>query len=502
MKSIWILSVFFGIAAAQDLFLARNPPGASSKAEMFQKLMTGRSNEKEWTVDDWKSEEKNSFLHERGFEVQTTTYTSPPMAIQTGGSFFAFPINTRVPWPKGNYTIMKTDFKIIDDLTNASDVPLSEVYMHHWLIGAAIVFPNADLLGPCEGSLFYGAGAELRGMSYAYPEGYGMKRIDASGECSANLHLLRTQDLNTSWDGLNDPKGNKYAAVKNCVECGYAPGRASECKPINDGTFGCCFSDSRCPVNNPKDISTKTYHLQYEVQWTRDLTKLKHLTTGFVDIRNILTITEWNVAPNMKSHPHPFIPSGNQKCNATVCVDSNYWIVGERAGAGAHLCPGRMLWSYTHMHTGAISSTMRIDGVPHCQTLPVYGTDPKNPPGNEKGYVVSFKPCVDNQTKGNGVHLKKGQRIDVDAVYDVDPISTRSAPLPSGKHGGVMALFYYYMDCDPGSTEEEFVCRNKQCILVPARGTYSGKNSRAKCEEQCAGKPAALSESVLQDGIA
>lgn len=126
----------------------------------------------------------------------------------------------------------------------------------------------------------------------------------------------------------------------------------------------------------------------------------------------------------------------------------------------------------------------------------------RTPPGNEKGYVVSFKPCVDNQTKGNGVHLKKGQRIDVDAVYDVDPISTRSAPLPSGKHGGVMALFYYYMDCDPGSTEEEFVCRNKQCILVPARGTYSGKNSRAKCEEQCAGKPAALSESVLQDGIA
>ena len=38
-------------------------------------------------------------------------------------------------------------------------------------------------------------------------------------------------------DGLNDPDGDVFAAVKNCIECGYAPGRAPECTPAEDGSF-------------------------------------------------------------------------------------------------------------------------------------------------------------------------------------------------------------------------------------------------------------------------
>merc|ERR1712232_1355904 len=193
-----------------------------------------------------------------------------------------------------------------------------------------------------------------------------------------------------------------------------------------DGKFTCCFSGSRCPVNNPHDHSTKTYHLKYQVQWTRDMTRLKHLTTAFTDMRNFYSFTEWNVAPFGKSH-YP-VQAGNETCNATVCTNSNSWIVGEKFTNQLNLRPGKMLWSYMHMHTGAISSTMKIDGVPICQTTPVYGTDPNNTPGNEKGFAVKFNPCIDNDNKGNAIHLKKGQRIVLDTAYDVDPQSTRSAP--------------------------------------------------------------------------
>jgi len=230
------------------------------------------------------------------------------------------------------------------------------------------------------------------------------------------------------------------------------------------------------------------------VQWTRDMTTLKHMTIAFSDMRNVLTLTEWNVAPFAKASGlipgSPALPGeGKQTCNATVCTNSNYWTVGESIGKTMNFCPGKMLWSYMHMHTGAISSTMKIDGVPHCQTTPVMGTDPNNTPGNEKGFAVKFIPCVDTKKdtdyKGNAVHLKKGQRIDLDTVYDVDPQSTRSLPFPGGKHGGVMGLYFAMMDCDAGLSSEEFVCRENQCVLVPSRGKYRGPNSRSRCEEEC-----------------
>jgi hypothetical protein len=390
---------------------------------------------------------------------------------------------------------MHHKFKLIDDAKQ--DVPLSELYMHHWLIGD-IQFPfpvklgilGFPVFGPCEGSLFFGGGAEMRGMDTNYPDGYGMTRIGASGVCYANIHMLRTQDLKTSWNGLNDPKGDWGAAAKNCNECGWAPGRSLFCPKALDGTFACCFPGARCPVNNPEDHSRKTYHLTYELKYTRDLTKLKHMNLAFSGLRNIMTLTEWNVGPFEKpSGILPGLPAlpleGKQSCNATVCTNSNYWTVGERMGGKFNFCPGKMMWSYMHLHTGAISSTMKIDGVPYCQTTPVYGTDANNTPGNEKGFVVKFDPCVDSKKKGNAIHLKKGQRIDLDAVYDVDPQSTRSKPFPGGKHGGVMALFFAMIDCDDGAKAEEFVCREKQCVLVPSKGEYRGHNSRSRCEAAC-----------------
>lgn len=90
--------------------------------------------------------------------------------------------------------------------------------------------------------------------------------------------------------------------MKNCAECGWAPGRAATCGEKNDGEFACCFSDSRCPVNHPKDKTKKHYVLMYEVQWTRDLHSVKPVGGGVLDTS--AGQIEWNAAANLKGVPH------------------------------------------------------------------------------------------------------------------------------------------------------------------------------------------------------
>ena len=50
----------------------------------------------------------------------------------------------------------------------------------------------------------------------------------------------------------------------------------------------------------------------------------------------------------------------------------------------------------------------------------------------------------------NSIRLNKGDNLTIWSLYDVDKASTRAYPMPGGKHGGIMALFFYYMSCDAG----------------------------------------------------
>merc|ERR1712146_784061 len=91
------------------------------------------------------------------------------------------------------------------------------------------------------------------------------------------------------------------------------------------------------------------------------------------------------------------------------------WIVGHQKGFGNGICSGRMMWSYTNQHLGAINSTMFLNGKPHCTGLPIHGTDASNPPGNEKGFVVKFTDCVDQDSLGNDVQLLPGDELAIEA---------------------------------------------------------------------------------------
>merc|ERR1711990_1346502 len=121
------------------------------------------------------------------------------------------------------------------------------------------------------------------------------------------------------------------------------------------------------------------------------------------------------------------------------------------------ICPGTMWWSYLHQHTGAINGIMAVNGKEVCQSTPVIGTVPGTGPdsvGNEKGYCVKFNRCIDAKRFNNSVRLNVGDRVTITGNYDVDPKSTRNLPIAGGKHGGIMALFFFGMDCDEGTSKD------------------------------------------------
>ena len=98
---------------------------------------------------------------------------------------------------------------------------------------------------------------------------------------------------------------------------------------------------------------------------------------------------------------------------------------------------GDIIYGIGHQHIGALNISLYIDNDLKCTNVPKYGTQP-GIAGNEKGYVVAIPPC---EFKNNKLHVKKGQKLTVTSLYNVDPNDDRGIG-PGGSHGGVMSLFY------------------------------------------------------------
>lgn len=433
---------------------------------------------KPWAVEDWTVVEYGESLHNGQFLANVTKYKSPTIHLMTGGAFFSLNPITHVPFPKGDYTILEANFTMVNADTE-EPTSLAEVYNHHWLLGTA---DSLNVLEPCEDNLFFGGGAEFRGVPQFDDGIHGNIRIGARGYCGGNLHFIRTEDLATNWTGFNDPKGNLGAAVKNCIECGYAPGRAPGiCKEKDDGSFNCCFDGSRCPVNHPEDKTKKGYRLEYTVKWTRELFVRKPSQGGVLDIGG--GAVEWNVAAHLNEPPSS--PQVHQICSDTVCNTTKTFKVNKAGDFDqGGLCAGTMFRSYLHMHTGAINGTMYVNGVEKCTSYPRIGTVPGMGPesvGNEKGYNVGFHNCIDEQNLKNSVRLNEGDLVTITGLYDVDPKSTRNAPITGGKHGGIMGLYFYGIDCDEGTYATQYVCRESKCLQAP-KGDF---NTSASCKQAC-----------------
>merc|ERR1712070_35192 len=285
-------------------------------------------------------------------DVIRSEYLSPPFTLKTGAAHFTINPLYKVPMPEGDYVILNQTWKIVGGEDASEEVPLNQMYNHHWLISSDAGSP----LEMCEGDYFFGGGAEYRNIDYTFPDGYGQKRVNASGYCGANLHFINTEDLAVQWEGFNNPDGNHGAAVKLAAECGWEPGRAPGlCELWGDGSFLCCFTGSRALVNDPSNNSTRTVRLKSTFEYTRDFSDTKHLQVSLLDVggnarledgqvMNILS--EWGVDSYLNNE------GMYTRCNDTVCTATRTQVVGDGSLFGYGFCPGEMLWSYMHIHAG------------------------------------------------------------------------------------------------------------------------------------------------------
>jgi len=302
-----------------------------------------------------------------------------------------------LPFPKvsGSYAITKFGpAEIVDD--SGKSIPLDEVYNHHWLI-----FNTKGNSGVCGDFLSYifGVGAESRRTPTEFPDGYGYV-VSPRERWTANIHLLRTQEL------LVLPGGNKSGALKECIECWWAPGKG--CSPLQNGQFACCQSGSKCPTL-PNVLGKKSYHLSYSITYTQQVQSIKPVHMYLLDASNCQV--ETNIYPN------PISPD---------------WVT---QFSWKSQVSGDIVFAAGHVHNAAINISLFVNMERKCLTTAIYGTQP-NVPGNEKGYLVKNTPCTEK------FYVAAGQEITVRSHYWTGMNDHTGSGLPGGMHGGVMSYMY------------------------------------------------------------
>lgn len=165
--------------------------------------------------------ESNTINHARFGNTVESFYSSPVFELTTGEAWFSLPDVTvlKMPEPGVPYAVIAAKYDVVDASSGRS-VPLSELYSHHWLVYDRLIGGDGFNI-ECGGtgtwvSNIFGAGGEMRGIPYVYPDGFGFV-IPGNRHWSANIHFIRTQDLDTEQYG-----GSLGNATKACIECEYA----------------------------------------------------------------------------------------------------------------------------------------------------------------------------------------------------------------------------------------------------------------------------------------
>jgi len=228
------------------------------------------------------------------------------------------------------------------------------------------------------------------------------------------------------------------------VECEHARGKGLACRSGLDGfsVLACCFDHSRCPVNDPADNSKKDYRLVYNISWTTQVQAVKPVDTYVIDGLNC------GIMENLTPHKE----WRGTKCDDKMCISE---VTQEMPTSG------NILWAYTHQHSGAVNTTLSVNGVPVCTSFPHIGTDLHDHPGNEKGYVVGFRLCIDPLLDAP-IAVKKGDKLTINAFASIDPADTRFTPFPGGSRTGFMNLFYFFLHED--TQPESYVCDGNACV--------------------------------------
>jgi hypothetical protein len=348
-------------------------------------------------------------------------------------------------------------------------VSLDEVYVHHFtfrpigMLGAEVLTRN--------GSSPY----------MKFPNGYGLHVIyDETPYIRINAHLLSNKDLEPI-------DGSISLAHKHCNECYYAPGKGSDCTPDSSGTFKCCGDSTSCTVdreqcacattttttttnnnnnnnnNNEKSdevvMTTTKYQIQIDLLISRDIHKFKRVDQWnfaapacSVNLHGDAVFDKYSTDNFCFNNTSTMTGGGSLFHQIELQEDDNHPYVETKISSIAP-ASGKIVWAQSHLHTGGVNATLRLNGEIICSAGSVYGTDTnvKTNARNEQNHLIHIESCYDTQIYQNdninsntvGINFNEGDVLTTETIYHGGINDDRFVGYGSGgEHKNVMSMFF------------------------------------------------------------
>lgn len=352
--------------------------------------------------------------------LKSATFRSPAFTMGPGevqNNFYH-----GIPFPNGHIGIKGFAAEVVDEGGNS--VPLSEIYLHHWVVvnyysqtgqkdlynltilGNAGVCPQKAL------SQFFGLGSETRHTNTTIPGPYGIEVGNAERipEGSEESWLLNVHAINTK--GTVNPSG--------CLECRcdlYNVTTDESGRVLPESYIGglqCCYDGTQCQLQEGYVGENKTYYLEYTVHymdWDENILPVNVY---------ILDVTYTGKYCKVEYD----VPSCAAVKHGANCIHAQEAFMDIPVG-------GDVVYVVAHQHAGGIGAAIYgEDGREICTSLPIYGNGTEA--GNEAGYIVGMTSCY---PEPGSLKVSSGERLRVHANYS----STTS-------HTGVMGLIYVTVD--------------------------------------------------------
>lgn len=255
-------------------------------------------------------------------------------------------------------------------------VGLDEVYIHHFFIHPHMASGSEDI------SAYY------EDPVWSFPDGYG---IEVPAENFPKLAVFGHFISNKNLAPLNGSVGR---ARKECNECYYAPGKGNMCTPDQNGSFACCGvkqTPTSCETTTTDSTRTK-YRLELNFLVSRNIESFK-------------PITFWQLfGPLCDTYRGSACGAGGVKSLKGYGGGAAYFEVPELPNEEPYFkteasiaspASGELFVSFAHLHTGAVNSTLYLNGEPVCTSIATHGTDPdpSTNVGNEQDHLVYISSC-------------------------------------------------------------------------------------------------------------
>eukprot|EP00536_Pseudo-nitzschia_multiseries_P006072 jgi/Psemu1/192313/e_gw1.125.75.1 len=443
--------------------------------------------------------------------LATATVTVTPMTITydyelyDGQILYTNPSEELIPNLDFDYAVLEVSAVRNLHRDTGTPVSLDEVYLHHVnilpinMIGAEVLSRG---FGNDNDDDNNNNNNNHDDPYIRYLEGHAFHvRAEETPHIRMNAHLLSNKNLAPI-------DGSIERARKECNECYYAPGKGSDCTPEVSGTFLCCGDSVAClaggedcacattmttTTHAEKESTTTTrYRIEFDLLISRDIDRFRGIDQwnfaapacvvnlngdaifdayppdNFCAKNNMpdsvsvrLVFGGGSLFHNIPEQPQP--PNNNNSNNTyNPYVKTSISIVAPTGGT--------IVFAQSHMHTGGVNATLRINGAVLCATTAQHGTnpDPATNARNEQNHLVRLSSCYDqiessssgNRNRNRGVRFEAGDVFTTESVYYAGNDDPRLVgTMAAGEHKNVMSMFFVAVVFDGDS--EEFLARTQ-----------------------------------------